>query len=168
MQHNSFLIAIIFILKISVTHSLVAQTDPDYPNIIFMIADDLGVDYFKDYHDSDLIPNTPTLDNIRAKGITFENSFSTPMCTSSRATIMSEKHGIKTGVLSPPGNLDLEHKSIFTALEELTGNAYSDAVIGKWHISQPTNPLHPSEHNVDYYTGLLDASVEDYYAWQKN
>ena len=167
LTHNLILTIIAFILNLSTSPSLIAQTDPDYPNIIFMIADDLGVDYFNGYHDSDLLPNTPTLDSIRAQGITFENSFSTPMCTSSRATIMSGKHGIKTGVLSPPGNLDLKHKSIFTALEELTDNTYSDAVIGKWHISQPSNPLHPTEHNIDYYSGLLDAAVEDYYSWQK-
>jgi arylsulfatase A-like enzyme len=167
LHHNLLLTLIGLVMNLSSVTSLSAQTDPDFPNIVFMIADDLGVDYVKGYHDSNLLPNTPTLDSIRAQGITFENSFSTPMCTSSRATIMSGKHGIKTGVLSPPGNLDLDHKSIFKALEELTDNTYSDAVIGKWHISQPSNPLHPSEHSIDYYTGLLDASVEDYYSWQK-
>ncbi len=157
----------IFALSLCSVQSSIAQTDPKYPNIIFMIADDLGVDYLNGYHDSNLLPNTPTLDSIRAHGVTFENSFSSPMCTPSRATVMSGKLGIKTGVLSPPGNLDLEHKSIFTALEELTDNTYADAVIGKWHISQPTDPFHPSQHNIDYYSGLLGAGVDDYFAWQK-
>lgn len=167
LRYSALSILSIFTLILCTVQYSAAQTDPKYPNIIFMIADDLGVDYLSGYHNSNLLPNTPTLDSIRAQGVTFENSFSSPMCTPSRATVMSGKLGIKTGVLSPPGNLDLEHKSIFTALEELTDNTYADAVIGKWHISQPTDPFHPSDHNIDYYSGLLGAGVDDYYAWQK-
>ena len=148
------------------TFLLSIQSQAQETNILLIIADDLGVDFSNGYQYANLLPTTPTLDSLRGAGITFDNMFSTPKCTPSRATIMSGKHGIKTGVLGTPGNLDLVHKSIFKAIEDETNNSYSDAVIGKWHISQPVNPLHPSQHSIDYYTGLMSASVSDYYAWE--
>ena len=142
--------------------SVMSQT----PNVILIIADDLGVDYFNGYQNSNLLPTTPTLDSLRNSGVTFKNAWAAPKCTPTRATIMSGKHGVKTGVLGSPGNLDLEHRSLFNAIADSTDDAYAGAVIGKWHISQPDNALHPSEHGIDYYTGLLSAAVSDYYAWE--
>jgi len=142
------------------------QSFSQSPNILLVIADDLGVDYTNGYHNSNLLPITPTLDSLRANGLTFMNTFSTAKCTPSRATIMSGKHGVKNGVPGTPGNLDTAHVSIFRAVEQETNGLYSDAVIGKWHISQPANPNHPYEHGADYYTGLLSSQVSDYYAWE--
>jgi len=137
------------------------------PNILLIIADDLGVDYSNGYHNGALMPTTPTLDSLRAKGLTFDNVFAAPKCTPTRAAIMSGKFGIKSGVVGTPGNLDTTHQSIFRAIEAQTGGMYADAVIGKWHISLPTNPLHPLEHGADYYTGLIEGTVSDYYAWER-
>ena len=144
-----------------------AQVDPNSPNILLIIADDLGVDASNGYHEGNLMPTTPTLDSLRSVGITFENVFSAPVCSPSRAAIMSGKFGTKTGVTGVPGHLDLEHTSIFTELENQTDNTYSDAVIGKWHLSSPSDPLHPDNHNVDYFMGVLSGAVPDYYAWNK-
>lgn len=137
------------------------------PNILLVIADDLGVDVLNGYHSEGIFPTTPTLDSLRATGITFENVFSAPKCTPSRAAILSGKYGIKTGVQGTPGNLDLEHTSLFKALEVATDNSYADAVIGKWHISQPVDNFHPLDHGADYFMGLMGAAPTDYYAWQK-
>ncbi len=139
----------------------------DKPNILLVIADDLGVDVSNGYHTGGLMPTTPTLDSLRSVGITFENVFANPKCTPTRASIMSGKFGVKTGVTATPGNLDLEHTSIFKALATQTNDEYADAVIGKWHISSPADPNHPLEHDIDYYMGMLSSSVADYYAWQK-
>ncbi|MEM9857469.1 MAG: sulfatase-like hydrolase/transferase [Bacteroidota bacterium] len=151
------------ILTISTFSTVTAQA----PNILLVIADDLGVDYCNGYHNSNQLPTTPTLDGLRANGITFENVFSTPKCTPSRATIMSGKYGVKTGVLGTPGDLNTVHTSIFKAIEDETNGQYADAVIGKWHISQPADPSHPIAHGVDYYMGVLSAAVDDYYAWER-
>ena len=139
----------------------------DLPNFLVVIADDLGVDYTNGYGQSGVKPTSPTLDSLQAAGITFKNVFSNPKCSPSRAGIMTGKYGIKNGVSGTPGNLSLEHKSIFLALKEETSGQYDDAVIGKWHISSPADPDHPMEHGIDYYMGFLGTSVEDYYAWSR-
>ena len=160
---KSILTLLITIILLTVVSS---QTNPTLPNILLIIADDLGVDRTPGYHTGQL-PTTPTLDSLRAVGLTFENVWAAPKCTPTRATIMSGKHPVKNGVTGTPGNLDLEHRSIFHNIEDSTDNTYVDAVVGKWHISNPSDPDHPHQHGADYYVGLLGASVENYYAWQK-
>lgn len=137
------------------------------PNILLIIADDLGIDAINGYQSNALIPSTPTLDSLRQNGLKFTNTWATPQCTPSRASIMSGKYGIKTGVMRPPGNLDLEHTSLFNKLKEVTDTAYATAVIGKWHISNPVDYNHPTLHGVDHYEGLFTALVDDYYDWEK-
>lgn len=145
-----------------------AQTDPNHPNILLIIADDMGIDALNGYQNSQLLPSTPNLDALRAQGLTFDNVWAAPQCTPTRAAIMSGKHGIKTGVTRAPGNLDPnQHISIFRELATQTDNTYADALIGKWHISNPQDYTHPAQHGVDMYTGSFGASPSSYYSWQK-
>jgi len=116
-----------------ISDNLIAQSPP--PNILLIITDDHGVDATNGYHQSNVLPQTPTFDSLRAQGITFENVFATPKCTPSRASIMSGKYGIKSGVVGVPANLDTTNISIFKALANQTNNQYKDAAIGKWHSS---------------------------------
>lgn len=135
------------------------------PNVLLIIADDLGVDYFNGYHQSALMPTTPTLDSLRDQGILFERAWSTPVCTGTRGVIMSGKHGVKTGVLRAPGHLNLSDTSLFSQLSKRLPGKYSGAVVGKWHISNPADAQHPYDHNVDYYTGIMTSGVAAYDNW---
>ena len=146
---------------------VIGQTNPDKPNILLIISDDIGIDYTNGYQEEGLRPTTPTLDSLRTVGLTFTNAWSNPMCTPTRAAMMSGKYGVKTGVISVPGNLELSHTSIFKELGDRTENAYADAVIGKWHISSPVDLDHPAQHDVDYYEGFFRGAVADYYVWDK-
>jgi len=144
-------------------HKSIAQNTP--PNIIMIIADDLGVDALAGYDVGDIKPHTPNIDMLRNTGITFTNVWSTPVCTSTRASIISGKYGIHTGVLSAPGNLDTNHISIFKKIKQ--HNAYTSCVIGKWHISLPKNPNHPQLHGVDNYMGVIGAHWDSYQNWER-
>ncbi len=155
----------LFLLLINKTSN--GQTDPTQPNILLIIADDMGHDYMNGYQSNTLMPTTPNLDALRASGVTFMNAWATPQCTTTRGTIMSGKYGVNSGVQNVPDNLDLIHKSIFTELAIQNSNAYDGAVIGKWHISDPIDYNHPTQHGVDYYTGVFNSQVNDYYDWDK-
>jgi len=157
--------AIIFSLN---TGKIQAQTDPNHPNILLIIADDMGIDALNGYQNSPLLPNTPNLDALRAQGLTFDNVWAAPQCTPTRSAIMSGKHGVKTGVTRAPGNLDASlHTSVFRELAIQTANIYVDAVIGKWHISSPHDYTHPTQHGVDFYTGIFGGDVANYYDWER-
>jgi len=165
-KRNNFLLLLLICCFYNIP-SIISQTNPSQPNILLIVADDLGVDAANGYQNSAILPNTPHLDSLRGAGLTFMNAWATPKCTPTRATIMSGKYGVKTGVTNTPGNLDASHTSIFNALSAQTGNAYADAVIGKWHISQPVDYNHPSQLGIDYYAGSFSSQVADYYNWEK-
>lgn len=145
-----------------------AQANDSFPNILLIIADDMGVDVTPGYFQNNLMPTTPTLDSLRSVGLTFTQAWATPQCTPTRASLMSGKFGVKTGVMRAPGNLDLVHTSVFNNIENSTQNRYTDAVIGKWHISSgPVDFLHPQQHGLDYYMGFINASPTAYDRWDR-
>lgn len=140
------------------------------PNILLIIADDLGIDVLSGFAaDEEDVAFTPTLDSIRKTGLSFANCWATPQCSPTRAAIVSGLYGIKTGVMKPPEILDPSDTSIFTKIQEQSQTDYSMAVIGKWHIggSGSSNYSHPTDTGVPYYEGVFSAQVEDYYDWTK-
>ncbi len=155
---------VVFLVLIS---SVTLYSQQNKPNVLLIIADDLGIDVTNGYQQNDRMPTTPVLDALRENGLTFTNTWAAPQCTPSRASIMSGKYGIKTGVMRPPGNLDLVHQSLFSKIAETTDGEYAGAVIGKWHISSPVDYDHPMQHGIDHYEGLFTSSVSDYYSWDK-
>lgn len=156
---------IIILLKCS--FSLLGQTNPSEPNILLIIADDLGIDYSNGYQTNNLMPTTPNLDSLRHNGVTFENAWATPVCTPTRATILTGKYGIKNQVNNLPGDLQTIHTSLFNELAQRTSNSYEDAVFGKWHLSSPPNNDHPQDHGVDHFEGFINGAVPNYYSWTK-
>lgn len=144
-----------------------SQTDPNNPNILIILADDLGIDVSNGYQTNALMPVTPELDALRASGVTFKNAWTPPKCSPSRATIMSGNYGIKTGVTGTPGNLPTSFTSVFKALNTQTSNTYADAYIGKWHMSSPVDYDDPAAHGIDHFEGFFHSNVDDYYAWEK-
>ncbi|MEM6398353.1 MAG: sulfatase-like hydrolase/transferase [Bacteroidota bacterium] len=157
------LIALFCLLSI---HLAVAQKQT--PNILLIIADDMGIDVTEGFGIPGDKPVTPTLDSLRDNGLTFTNCWATPQCTPTRAAIMSGQYGIKTGVMRPPGPLDPSFTSVFNRIHIQSEIDYNTAVIGKWHIEGNQGNLdHPAEHGVDHYEGLFTAMVDDYYSWEK-
>ena len=99
------------------------------PNILLIIADDLGIDAIDGFGlGSTNVPQTPNLQALQDSGLSYTNVWATPQCTPTRAAIMSGKYGVKTDVMRPPGNLDLEHESIFSYINRTTDDAYATAV----------------------------------------
>ncbi len=152
----------LFLLLLSFSYS-----QNDKPNILVIVADDMGIDITNGYQNNALMPTTPTLDSLRARGLTFKNAWAAPSCTPTRASIISGKYGIKTGVMSVPGNLDLSHTSVFNRLSTNTNDAYAKAVIGKWHINDTNDFSHPQQHGVDHYEGVFRGGVNNYFNWDK-
>ncbi|MDC0177021.1 sulfatase-like hydrolase/transferase [Polaribacter sp.] len=149
------------------TTSLFSQQQS--PNILLIIADDMGIDSTPGFGITGDLPITPTLDSFREKGLSFTNCWVAPQCTPTRAAIMSGKYGIKTGVMRPPIILDTSHTSIFTKIKEESPTDYSMAVIGKWHLggSNSSNSSHPTDSGVPFYEGVFTSAVDDYYNWTK-
>ena len=145
------------------------EVTPDsQPNILLIIADDMGKDATDGYAEGSIKPNTPNLNDIRDKGLKFNNFWAYPTCSPTRASIMTGKYGYRTGVKYANDVLSSTEKTLQSYVNENTNNAYSTAVIGKWHLSglNPNENVNPESFGIDHYAGVTGGAVQDYYNWQ--
>jgi len=95
----------------------ICQAQEQTPNVLIIIADDLGIDVLDGFGIDGEKPVTPTLDSLRANGLSFTNCWASPQCTPTRAAMISGKYGIKTGMTAAsitPQNMDLIITKVFS------------------------------------------------------
>ncbi len=136
------------------------------PNILFIIADDLGKDAINGFSEGSIKPNTPNIDAIRTNGISFKNFWTNPTCTPTRASIITGKYGYRTGVKGVGDELSISETTLQEYISTQTKNQYASALVGKWHLSGNNSAINPETFGIDYYAGLIRGSVDDYYRWQ--
>jgi arylsulfatase B len=136
------------------------------PNILLIIADDLGKDAIRGYQEGSIKPNTPNIDAIKNKGLLFNNFWVNPTCTPTRASIITGKYGYHTGVKGVGDVLNSSETVIQKYINQQTNNKYATAVVGKWHLSGNNASFNPESFGIDYYAGLIRGVVDDYYQWQ--
>lgn len=135
------------------------------PNILLIISDDQGLDASAQYNFSSDLPNTPTLNELAQNGLTFDNMWATPACSTTRATIITGKYGINNGVPRVPGNLASDQQTLQAMLQSNSATQnYVSAVFGKWHIGNDGGDSHPNDSGVNHYAGNL-TNVGDYFNW---
>lgn len=146
------------------------EMDPDVttatqPNILFIIADDMGKDATAGFSEGTIKPNTPNLNSIKDAGLTFNNFWTYPTCSPTRASIITGKYGYRTGVKFAGDVLDNSEKILQQYINEQTNNAYATAIVGKWHLAGRNTTTNLESFGMDYYAGVIAGSVPDYYAW---
>ncbi len=133
------------------------------PNILLIIADDLGIDASAQYPYSLDAPITPTLDQLATEGLVFENFWATPSCASTRASLLTGRYGINNGVPGTPGRLDPMFETLQGYLASYPQTQdYTSAVFGKWHLG---GPGHAASVGIPYYAGNLQ-NLDDYFSWE--
>lgn len=136
-----------------------------YPNILLIIADDMGRDATFGFSEGSLKPITPHINSIKNNGITFQNFWSYPTCSPTRASIITGKYGYRTGVKWAGDVLPSTERSLQKYIKEETGSRYNSAVIGKWHLSGNNSSLNRSAFGIDYYAGLMGGGLQNYFQW---
>ncbi|MCJ8165381.1 sulfatase-like hydrolase/transferase [Pontibacter sp. E15-1] len=167
--------AILMLLLCSVSCNEDAPVSPtalDTPNVVLIIADDMGWDAFGKYPGTNgQKAKTPVLDSLAQSGITFTNLWVNPECSPTRASIFTGKYGFRTGVGSAiggkTGGLNSSETLLQKFINDKTGNQYATAVIGKWHMSNNTQLAAPEQFGVGYYSGIFTGTVPSYYNWTK-
>ncbi|TLX75642.1 N-acetylgalactosamine 6-sulfate sulfatase [Labilibacter sediminis] len=160
MKHFFF----IFILMLSVP-SLAQQ-----PNIVFILADDLGYGDLSCYGATDL--HTPNIDKLCHEGVKFTRAYAnSTVCSPSRAAILTGDYpdmvGVPGVIRDMPDNTwgNLSDTAVFLP-ERLKALSYNTALIGKWHLGYQSPDL-PNDRGFDYFKGFVGDMMDDYYTHKR-
>ncbi len=127
--------------------------EPPAPNIVIMIADDLGYGDLGCYGHPTI--RTPHLDRMAAEGIKLSQFYAAHLCTPSRAALLTGRLPIRSGlnvVLFPNSTGGIPDGEI-TLAEALKARGYATLCIGKWHLGHLPAYL-PTRHGFDHYFGI--------------
>jgi len=137
------------------------------PNILYIVADDLG---WKDvgFHGSDI--KTPNIDALAAGGARLEQFYAQPMCTPTRAALMTGRYPLRYGLQTlviPSAHtygLPTDEWLLPQALKEA---GYQTAIIGKWHLGHGDRKYWPRQRGFDYQYGPLIGEI-DYFTHEQH
>jgi len=144
---------------IAITTESISQTSTDKPNVVLILADDLG---YQDvgFNGCKDIP-TPNIDLIAKNGVLFKNGYVTyAVCGPSRAGLITgryqDRFGFNRNPLLAPNDINMGLPlSEETIADILKRSGYTSTAIGKWHLG--THPaLHPIKRGFDEFFGFVD------------
>jgi arylsulfatase A-like enzyme len=156
-------------------------TAPEHPNILLIIADDLGAESTSLYPqlagNSGAVP-LPNIEALAAKGLVFDNAWASPVCSPTRGTIISGKYGYLTGVTNVGNVLPTSTVTLFDRLTT-DSPSYEQAFFGKYHVGggsidpQPPSLVsgsstilqHVRDLGITTFRGILGGGVASYFNW---
>jgi len=166
MKQLLFLVTLLLLMGCNDDGMLDNPTPSDSsPNILLIIADDLGKDALSGFEEGSIKPSTPHMDGFRTSGLSFTNFWSYPTCSPTRASILTGKYGFRTGVKWAGDELDLDETSLQKYINDQTKNKYATAICGKWHLSGSNTSINPEVFGIDYYAGLVRGEAQNYNNW---
>jgi arylsulfatase A-like enzyme len=152
-----------------------AQAQAQRPNVLLVIADDLGVDSVGAYGEHPDPPPTPTLDALAQQGVLFRNAWSAPVCGPARAALLTGRHAFRTGFgqgsdfLTDPWEVALGERT----LPELIAPVVRTAAVGKWHMASAhvSGTAHPRLSGFARFRGSMKElggfTGDGYSAWTR-
>jgi arylsulfatase A-like enzyme len=141
------------------------------PNIVFIIADDMG---WADvgYHGSEI--ETPNIDRLAAEGVRFNQHYVMPTCTPTRIGLMTGRYPSRYGVTSPDYGKLFDDDTV-TLAEALRRSGYETSISGKWHMGSPpewTPRRYGFDSSYGYFHGQIDPYTHHYKtgvrSWHRN
>jgi arylsulfatase A-like enzyme len=151
------------------------------PNILLIIADDVGIDVATNLYPgliddlAVMYGNTvrgrpaslPVLtDRLAQHGMVFSNTWTQPYCSPSRATVITGLFEDKTQVKVPDNPLSSFHTTFVQRLKDEAN--YSTAAIGKWHLAGPSpswSGVRPRQAGFDFFKGNFMSYIPDYWSY---
>lgn len=135
---------------------------PAHPNLLVIVADDLGTDLVGFQGEAAHPPPTPNLDALAGQGVWFRHAYTYPTCSASRAAFLTGRYGRRNGM---GGIVELDATTWELPLAEVTipealdrSVEYASAAVGKWHLSGHATPHgfhHPLDQGFDAHRGCL-------------
>jgi len=141
-------------------------------NVLLIVADDVGVHELASYGTGTDPARTPTIDALAANGVRFGRCWSNPLCSPTRATVMTGRPSARTGigtVVSTGWSLQPSEVTVAELLHAAP-TPYTNAFFGKWHLStEADGALAPNDQGFDravWRRANLSAEMS-YFRWDE-
>jgi arylsulfatase A-like enzyme len=159
-------------LAVGVLSFIAPAAGAERKNILLIIADDYGADSSELYNSTAngaALPPTPNLAALAQSGVVFSRAYAHPVCSPTRACILTGRHGFRTGV----GDVVLAGSAVLSAAEFTLPEAFAAgapeyhlAQFGKWHLANgPGTPLTVGDWT--NFAGSLHGAIASYTNWMK-
>lgn len=140
-----------------------AQSSATRPNVIIIVSDDQGWGDLSIHGNTNL--HTPNIDNLARQGASFAHFYVSPVCSPTRAELLTGRYHPRGGVYSTSAGgerLDLDE---LTIAEVFKNAGYATAAYGKWHNGMQF-PYHPNARGFDDFYGFCSGHWGDYFSPQ--
>jgi len=130
------------------------------PNVILILTDDQG------WGDLSLHGNTfletPNLDQMAREGLQINNFYVSPLCAPTRASLLTGRYHLNTGVVSVSKGLEIMDTAETTLAEVFKANGYATGIYGKWHNGEHF-PNRPNDQGFDDFFGFCAGHWSNYF-----
>lgn len=148
-----------------------ANAQTDKPNVIYIMADDLGIGDLGCYGQKKI--KTPAIDKLAENGVRFTQHYSgSTVSAPSRCSLLTGKHTGHSYIRGNKGTIGPDNEAYdyplasgeLTVADIFKQKDYATACIGKWGLGGPESEGHPSNHGFDYFYGYLgQLNAHSYY-----
>lgn len=143
-------------------------------NVLLIIADDYGVDAQSLYNPGGTTAPTPNINSLAAGGVRFTSAYACPVCSPTRATLLTGRLGFRTGVgdvASATSSLNTGELTLPEVISQNANLGIAAASFGKWHLSNGTPAAVRTFPNTiggwPHYAGATPGALADYMNWTK-
>ncbi len=138
---------------------------PSQPNIILIVADDMGYGDFGLYSEGRV--HTPALDQLASESLRLTQNYAgSAVCSPSRAALLTGRYPIRTGAITPQETLGYDRIALdeATIADSFKAAGYATGMVGKWHNGALDPAYHPNARGFDEFIGFRGGWM-DYYNW---
>ena len=132
------------------------------PNIVFLLIDDLG--YADCGFNGGNEIKTPNIDKLAASGAILESHYVQPVCSPTRAALMTGRYATRTGVYTvvrphAKWGLPLGERTLANAIQEA---GYTTAIVGKWHLGEFDPKYQPTSRGFEHQHGMFFGAIDHF------
>ncbi len=144
-----------------------AAAAPSQPNVLIILADDLGW-HDVGYHGSEI--RTPNIDRLASQGTRFERAYSFPLCSPTRSGLMTGRSPIRLGtgytVIRPWSDYGIPVEERFMP-QAFHDAGYQTSMTGKWHLGHAYKKFLPRARGFDHTYGHVNGAI-DYFTHERD
>ncbi len=149
-----------FLFSLFVVAQTIYAKEPQRPNIVYLLVDDLGWSDCGFMGCQDI--HTPQIDSLASQGAILKSFYVQPVCSPTRACLMTGRYATHTGVYTivrpgAPWGLPLNERTLPQALREA---GYATAICGKWHLGEYQPEYTPTHRGFDQQYGHMFGAID--------